>query len=106
MANKQKTFESTNLPALVNKIVKVRFKNVFFIHPQRTYSLFHILRFMFVFSAQGQFAPIRGNYSQDFKSLVGGEHRQRAGPSPAVPYHNVYTYIKMHISSGSGLFAN
>jgi NIMA (never in mitosis gene a)-related kinase len=24
MANKQKTFESTNLPALVNKIVKVR----------------------------------------------------------------------------------
>ncbi|XP_028402383.1 uncharacterized protein LOC114525324 [Dendronephthya gigantea] len=40
MANKQKTFESTNLPALVNKIVK------------------------------GQFAPIRGNYSQDFKALV------------------------------------
>ena len=25
MANKQKTFESTNLPALVNKIVKVRY---------------------------------------------------------------------------------
>ena len=29
MANKQKTFESTNLPALVNKIVKVRFKMLF-----------------------------------------------------------------------------
>lgn len=40
MANKEKTFESTNLPALVNKIIK------------------------------GQFAPIRGNYSQEFKGLV------------------------------------
>ncbi|XP_052802250.1 serine/threonine-protein kinase Nek9-like [Mya arenaria] len=40
MACLQKTFEGTNLPALVNKIMK------------------------------GQFAPVKGNYSQDFKDLV------------------------------------
>ncbi|XP_022250142.1 serine/threonine-protein kinase Nek8-like [Limulus polyphemus] len=40
MACLQKTFEGSNLPALVNKIVK------------------------------GQFAPIRGHYSYDFKQLV------------------------------------
>ena len=40
MACLQKTFEGSNLPALVNKIMK------------------------------GQFAPIRGNYSPLFKQLV------------------------------------
>ncbi len=40
MACLQKTFEGSNLPALVNKIMK------------------------------GQFAPVRGNYSQEFKKLV------------------------------------
>ncbi|KAL4216374.1 hypothetical protein ACF0H5_024101 [Mactra antiquata] len=40
MACLQKTFEGTNLPALVNKIMK------------------------------GQFAPVKGNYSQDFKDLI------------------------------------
>ncbi|XP_052219827.1 uncharacterized protein LOC127837054 isoform X2 [Dreissena polymorpha] len=40
MACLQKTFEGTNLPALVNKIMK------------------------------GQFAPVKGNYSQEFKDLI------------------------------------
>lgn len=40
MASRQKTFEGSNLPALVNKIMK------------------------------GQFAPIRGNYSPEFRLLV------------------------------------
>ncbi|XP_071033835.1 serine/threonine-protein kinase Nek8 isoform X3 [Parasteatoda tepidariorum] len=40
MACQQKTFEGSNLPALVNKIVK------------------------------GQFAPVRGNYSPGFKQLI------------------------------------
>ncbi|XP_041458233.1 uncharacterized protein LOC121410305 isoform X1 [Lytechinus variegatus] len=40
MACRQKTFEGTNLPALVNKIMK------------------------------GQFTPVKGNFSQEFKSLV------------------------------------
>ena len=40
MACLQKTFEGSNLPALVNKIMR------------------------------GQFAPIRGNYSPQFKQLV------------------------------------
>ncbi|XP_072021077.1 LOW QUALITY PROTEIN: uncharacterized protein [Amphiura filiformis] len=40
MACLQKTFEGTNLPALVNKIMK------------------------------GQFTPVKGNYSQEFKTLV------------------------------------
>ncbi|XP_048580556.1 uncharacterized protein LOC5518663 isoform X2 [Nematostella vectensis] len=40
MASRQKTFEGSNLPALVNKIMK------------------------------GQFAPIRGNYSAEFRTLV------------------------------------
>lgn len=41
MASRQKTFEGSNLPALVNKIMK------------------------------GQFAPIRGNYSPEFRAMVG-----------------------------------
>ncbi|XP_064645743.1 uncharacterized protein LOC135499040 [Lineus longissimus] len=40
MACLQKTFEGSNLPALVNKIMK------------------------------GQFAPVKGNYSEDFKNLI------------------------------------
>lgn len=40
MACLQKTFEGSNLPALVNKIMK------------------------------GQFAPVKGNYSEEFKSLI------------------------------------
>ncbi|PAA47652.1 hypothetical protein BOX15_Mlig020116g1 [Macrostomum lignano] len=40
IACQQKTFEGSNLPALVNKIMK------------------------------GQFAPVKGNYSQEFKELV------------------------------------
>ncbi|XP_071942036.1 uncharacterized protein [Antedon mediterranea] len=40
MACLQKTFEGTNLPALVNKIMK------------------------------GQFTPVKGNYSQEFKTLI------------------------------------
>ncbi|XP_071479348.1 uncharacterized protein [Diadema antillarum] len=40
MACRQRTFEGTNLPALVNKIMK------------------------------GQFTPVTGNYSQEFKALV------------------------------------
>lgn len=40
MAAKQRTFEGSNLPALVNKIMK------------------------------GQYAPLRGNYSDAFRQLV------------------------------------
>jgi len=40
MATRQRTFEGTNLPALVNKIIN------------------------------GQIAPIRGDYSADFRKLV------------------------------------
>ncbi|XP_064645013.1 serine/threonine-protein kinase Nek8-like isoform X3 [Lineus longissimus] len=53
MACLQKTFEGSNLPALVNKIMK------------------------------GQFAPVKGNYSEDFKNLIKDmlEHEPEYRPS-------------------------
>ncbi|KAL3886394.1 hypothetical protein ACJMK2_026392 [Sinanodonta woodiana] len=53
MACLQKTFEGSNLPALVNKIMK------------------------------GQFAPVKGNYSQEFKDLIMDMLKQNPDERPS-----------------------
>lgn len=80
MASRQKTFEGSNLPALVNKIMKVQ-ENSDLVKFSRLYSQLinnshqHVLKLACHVSVfQGQFAPIRGNYSPEFRVLVSSKN--------------------------------
>lgn len=63
MACLQKTFEGTNLPALVNKIMKVCFVLLDLCNFSVPDDVFHSF-------LKGQFAPVKGNYTPHFKKLV------------------------------------
>lgn len=65
MACLQRTFEGSNLPALVNKIMKVIVQSV---HVSQVFELPNVHGISLFF--QGHFAPIKGDYSQEFKNLI------------------------------------
>ncbi|CAE1157357.1 Serine/threonine-protein kinase nekl-2,Serine/threonine-protein kinase Nek8,Serine/threonine-protein kinase Nek3,Serine/threonine-protein kinase Nek1,Serine/threonine-protein kinase Nek5,Serine/threonine-protein kinase Nek2,Probable serine/threonine-protein kinase nek3,Serine/threonine-protein kinase Nek4 [Acanthosepion pharaonis] len=71
MACRQKTFEGSNLPALVNKIMK------------------------------GQFAPVKGDYSQELKDLITSMLRQNPDERPSAHHllENVLPQLLSHYES-------
>ena len=73
MACLQRTFEGSNLPALVNKIMKVKAQLsdiTIKSHGLMHYGCYYTSLMAFLFCFQGQFAPVKGNYSSEFKDLI------------------------------------